>query len=78
MTLILMGEIYLAPLGPFSVSTLIPGLLSFWGAYGSFSDQWDKTRQQWPHWTSVPSAWLCALSPPGLPFLLPTFLLNSK
>ena len=37
-----MGEIYLAPLGPFSVSTLIPGLLSFWGAYGSFSDQGTK------------------------------------
>ena len=73
-----MGEIYLAPLGPFSVSTLIPGLLSFWRAYGSFSDQWDKIRQQWPHWTSIPFARLCALNPPGLPFLLPTFLLNSK
>ena len=51
---------------------------TFWKAYGSFSDQWDTTRQQWPHWTSVPSTWLCALNPPWLPFLLPPFLLNSE
>ena len=38
----------------------------------------NRTRQQWPHWTSVPSAWLCAPNLPGLPFLLPPFLLDSE
>ena len=38
---------------------------TFWRASGSFSDQWNTTRQQWPHWTSVASAWLCPLNPPG-------------
>ena len=51
---------------------------AFWRASGSFSDQWDTARQQWPLWTSAPSAWLCALNPPGLPFLPPPFLLNSE
>ena len=38
---------------------------TFWRACGSFSDQWNTTRQQWPHWPSVASAWLCALNTPG-------------
>ena len=72
-----MGEIYLAPLWPFSFSILIPGLLS--GEHlGAFLISGNRTRQQWPHWTSDPSAWLCAPNLPGLPFLLPPFLLGSE
>lgn len=69
-----------------ALSCILTALLSLythpwptsWRASGGFSDQWDTKRQQWPHWTSVPPAWLCALNPPGIPFLQPTFLLNSE
>ena len=51
---------------------------AFWRASGSFSNQWDTARQQWPLWTSALSAWLCALNPPGLPFLPPPSLSNPE
>ena len=38
----------------------------------------NRTRHQWLYWTSVPSACICPLSPPGIPFLLPPFFLNAE
>ena len=71
------GSSILHHLWPYSISILIPRLLS--GKHlGASLISGNRTRQQWPHWTSVPSAWLCAPNLPGLPFLLPPFLLDSE
>ena len=71
------GSSILHHLRPYSVSILIPRLLS--GKHlGASLISGNRTRQQWPHWTSDPSAWLCAPNLPGLPFLLPPFLLGSE
>lgn len=57
------GSSVLHHLWPYSVSILIPRLLS--GEHlGVTLIGGNRTRQQWPHWTSVPSAWLCALNLP--------------
>lgn len=66
------GSSIVLPLGPFQSLYSSQGysLGTIWGA--SLING-NRTGQQWPHWTSAPSAWICPLSPPGLPFLLPPF-----
>ena len=73
---VLRWELYCISPRPFSVCTHPSATL--WGASGTSLISGDKTRQQWPHWASAPSPWICPLNPPGLLFLLPPLLLNAE
>ena len=71
------GSSILHHLWPFSVSLFNPGVPSG-GASGSFSDEWKQNKAAMATLDIIPSAWICPLNPPGIPFLPPPFFLNAK
>ena len=70
-------ELYLA-----SLMALLSLSIHPWGTSrgepGSFSDEWKQNKAAMATLDTIPSAWICPLSPPGLPFLPPPFLLNAE
>jgi len=72
-----LGSSILHHLWPFSVSLFIPEVPSR-GASGSFSDEWKQNKATMATLDTIPSAWICPLNPPGIPFLPPPFLLNAE
>lgn len=71
------GSSILHHLWPFSVSLFIPGVPSG-GASGSFSDEWKQNKAAMATLDTIPSAWICPLNPPRIPFFPPPFLLNAE
>ena len=71
------GSSILHHLWPFSVSLFNPGVPSG-GASGSFYDEWKQNKAAMATFDIIPSAWICPLNPPGIPFLPSHFLLNAE
>ena len=85
-----MGELYLAALMALLSLSIHPWGTSR-GEPGSFSDEWKQNKAAMAALDTIPSAWICPLNPPGLPFfffflififglpfLPPPFLLNAE
>ena len=71
------GSSILHHLWPFSISLFIPGVPSG-GASGNFYVEWKQNKAAMATLDTIPSAWICPIKPPGIPFLPPAFLLNAE
>jgi len=72
-----MGKLYLALLTAL-LSLSIHPWGTFWGSIWDFSDEWKQNKAAMATLDIIPSAWICPLNPPGIPFLPPPFLLNAE